>query len=292
MSTRINWTNPSTPFDEVRIYRTDAPFDDATIPASPLVVLTGKETTYLDTTTFQNIYYYYTIAVVVNGEIILASPKRTIHIPYTGPGPQEIQIGDNARGFFGLLTSTEMFTGQELCALCGVASPNTSNGQWAKFIRNGKILFMSLYPISNSSTWNNQYLSGCAYGTGDNGPATGHGLTPTLQRKIVTKGEHSFSVRLMRAADTADYSVTAADYSKGELATLLLSIMNQGRAKGSEILADFPSSTYINTNQAFCIEFNGANCMGLATTADIYPANGNITRTGAYLWRPVLELVV
>lgn len=293
MSTRINWTNPNATFSEIRIYRTDAPFDAANIPASPIVTLT-EGTTWLDTTTLQNVYYYYTIGIVVNGDLLLSPPKKTIHMPYTGPGPQELQCGDWTRGYFGVVNPNDLFTTTELCAMCSVSSPNATAAIWAKFIRNGKILFINLHPTNGAKTvsWNTLYNLGLMYGTDDFGPPTGHGLASQNQRKVVTRGEHSFVVRQMRALDTLDYSVGQPTASQGEAYPLLSAVMNNNVA-GADVLSDFLRSTYFIINDYTPLaEFTGTTCMHLNPTGDVQAANTNCIRTQGCLWRPVLELVL
>jgi len=291
MSTRINWTNPNANFTEIRIYRTAAPFDENNIPATPTVVLT-EGTTWLDETTLQNVYYFYTIGVVVDGELILSPAKKTIHMPYTGPGPQELSCGDMSRGYFGPVDTAALFTPTELCAMLGVGGPNAS-ALWVKFVRNGKILFMNLYPMTSGKNvnWNSTYGVGAMYGVDGPGPATGHGNTPVNQKKVVTKGEHSFIVRSLRGNDTPDYTATPVDYSKGEVATLLTAVMNQQLA-GADGLGDFLRTTYMPTDYTPLAEFTGANCMHIDASGNLTAASGNCSRTTAAYWRPVLELIL
>lgn len=288
MSTRLNWTNPNANFTEIRIYRTSAPFDENNIPASPIVTLT-EGTTWLDTTTLQNVYYYYTIAVVVNGELILSPAKLTIHMPYTGPGPQELQCGDWTRGYFGVVTNTDMPTTAELCGAFAISGAHPTPPTWVKFVRNGKILFMNLYPTTQTKaiSWNFLYNTGILYGVSGPGPATGHGLAAVDQRKTVTKGEHTFVVRLPRGLDTPDYSVGAPQANLGEINPLQQAVMNQFDA-----LSDFVKSAYVVSDYSAVAEFTGANCMHLDANLNLTAASGNCPRTLASLWRPVLELVL
>lgn len=294
MSTRINWTNPNANFSEIRIYRTAAPFDENNIPATPIVTLT-EGTTWLDTTTQQNVYYYYTIAVVVNGEVILSPAKKTIHMPYTGPGPQELMCGDWSRGYFGQVSATELFTPTELCAMCGIAGPSPTAPTWVKVVRNGKILFMNLYVMTSGKfvSWNTLYTAGLIYGMDSVGPATGHGQTPTNQKKVVTKGEHSFLVRLMRALDTPDYSAGAVIPTQGEYSTIYNSLTNQGFAGGAEAISDFNKSVYLPAADYIALtEFIGPNCMHIDASGNLTAASGNCNRTQSSNWRPVLELIL
>lgn len=295
MSTRINWTNPNAAFTEIRIYRTDTPFDENNIPEAPLAVLT-EGTTYLDQTTEQNKYYYYTVGVVINGELILAPAKKTIHIPYTGPGPQVIQIGDNSRGYFGITNTSELFSPAELTAAVGLGGPHSA-AQWVKFIRNGKILFMSLYPMTANKTitWNQLYGLGLVYGTDDNGPPIAHGLTPRNQRFVVTKGEHRFIVRLPRALDTIDWAAGNRDTTQGEIETLFSAVMLPAQA-GVDALAEYTRTTYMPVDYTPLAELFGSgmvNCMHINPSGEVVgPPSGNCTRVATAFWRPVLELIL
>lgn len=294
MSTRINWTNPNATFSEIRIYRTSAPFDKNNIPATPIVTLT-EGNTWLDTTTQQNVYYYYTIAVVVNGEVILSPPKKTIHMPYTGPGPQELLCGDWTRGYFGTLSGAELFTPAELCAMCNVSGPSPTPPTWVKLVRNGKILFINLYVMTSGKnvSWNTLYVLGLIYGVDSVGPATGHGLAPTNQKKVVTKGDHSFLVRLMRALDTPDYSAGPVVPTQGEYSPLYNSLMNLGYPGGAEAISDFNKTAYLPAADYMGLtEFTGANCMHIDASGNLTAASGNCNRTQASNWRPVLELIL
>lgn len=291
MSTRINWVNPNADFTEIRIYRTDAPFDENNIPATPAVVLT-EGTSWLDETTLQNVYYYYTIGVVVDGEMILSPAKKTIHMPYTGPGPQTLQCGDMSRGFFGVVNTADIFTPAELCAMVGIGGPNPLT-LWVKFVRNGKILFMNLYPMTSGKniTWGTLYNLGVVYGMDGPGPATGHGMPPVNQKKIATKGEHSFLIRSLRGNDNPDYSAGPVDYSKGEVATLLTAVMNQTQI-GADGLGDYLKGTYMPVDYTPLTEFIGVNCMHIDGSGNLTAASSNCTRTSAAFWRPVLELIL
>lgn len=293
MSTRINWTNPNANFTEIRIYRTDVPFDEANIPSTPIATLT-EGTTWLDTTTLQNVYYYYTIGVVVQGELLLSPAKKTIHMPYTGPGPQELVCGDWSRGYFGVVPASEIFTPSELCGFCKVGGANTTAWRWVKFVRNGKILFINLNATTNGKyiTWNNLYNLGLVYGTNDDGPDTGHGNSPVNQLKVVTKGEHSYIVRLPRALDTPDYSAGPVVSGSGEIRTLFLPMFNIGWSDGGETLADFLMSSYVVSDYTPVTEFSGNNCMYLDPSFNLQAASSNCLRTSGAYWRPILELVL
>lgn len=291
MSTRINWTNPNASFTEIRIYRTPVPFNEDNIPEAPIAVLT-EGTSWLDTTTLQNVYYYYTIGVVVDGELILSPAKRTIHMPYTGPGPQELKSGDWSRGYFGVVSSAELFTPAELCTLCSLPSPRSGSSTLAKFVRNGKILFIPLETTNSAAgiSWNLLYSKGLVYGTDDFGPPTGHGNAPVNQRKVITKGEHSFIVRALRGNDDPGFVGATPDNTKGEAMQLLTAIMNTQNF-GADALDGLNIVDYLISGLTPLAEILNSNCMHYNTTVLNEP-NTNCRQTTLGFWRPVLELIL
>ena len=292
MSIRINWVNPNPVFDEIRIYRTAAPFDENTIPTTPIATVTSG-LTWLDTTALQNVPYYYTTAIVVNGEVILSPAQYAINMPYTGPGPQELLCGDWSRGLFGLVSHAELFTNEELRTLCLVGTANTANLGWLKFVRNGKILFFPLTHVATNVGWNTMYARGLVFGTDDTGVGP-HGLTPVNQRKVLTKGSDNFIIRLPRINDSLDYS-GVLDHRNSDWTTLMYTAFNQGyNFPETTVLAEYVTATYFTANvYTPMAEYSGANCAHLNYTgAPNIPGSSCVRATGTYLWRPVLELII
>ena len=295
MSIRINWANPSTAFDSVRIYRTAAPFDYGNIPASPLATLSAGETTYLDTTTAQKVYYYYTVAVVKGAEVVLSPPKLAIHMPYTGPGPQSLLCGDWNRGFFGVLTAAELYTNLELAAATGMGAVQQAvENTWLKFVYKGKILFMPFVAVSLNTGWNSLYARGLVFGTDDTGVGP-HGLTPVNQRKVITKNGHSYVVRLPRLNETVDFSSATVDPNVGEWRPLYGCAMSLGTANLG-ILCDYVLATYFTGSWvavAPMAEYVNTYAMHINASGNPTPGSTSCVRaTNTYNWRPVLELIL
>lgn len=288
MSIRINWKTPTNPFDEILIYRTSAPFDYGSIPASPAVGGLTTEGTWLDTTAIQNTIYYYTIATRVGDEVILSPAQLAEDVPYNGPGPQTLLCGDMARGFFGLVNATELFTNAELiAALGGIFAINNVTQVWAKIASKGKVLFIAMHPVSLSVTWQSLYGYGLVYGMDNNGPANGNTLTPANQKKVVTKGEHDFMVRAMRANNTANYSGNFTNQQEGEWYPLLAAVFNLSPFAMSDAVVGsyFPGATHTLM----------AELVTPTTSPTGYVSgsfsNNTVTISSPYTWRPVLELI-
>lgn len=288
MSIRINWKNPSQPFDEIQIFRTNAPFTYGAIPADPIVTLT-TETTWLDTTALQDTIYYYTIVTKVGDELILTPSQLAVHVPYTGPGSQEILCGDMIRGFFGLVAQTDLFTNLELiAAVGGIFANNAVTQTWAKFAYKGKILFIPLMAVSGNASWQVCYDYGLAYGMDNNGPANGNTRPPKNQKKVVSKNEHDFMLRLPRANNSENWSGAFPNQTEGEWYGLIRCLFNAGEA-----LSDQPVATYFtNNSNTLMAELNGAGICPTGYVSSNQFSNSQVTiaATG-HMWRPVLELI-
>lgn len=115
----------------------------------------------------------------------------------TGPGPQTPIVD----GFYGEVSSAELFSGDDLALLLGVTegSPINSDAGWLKFAHNDKILFIAKQPFRHSITWEHLYSRGVVYGTDDTGKAP-YG-TPTNQLTKVSRSGSEFIVRLMTGAN-------------------------------------------------------------------------------------------
>lgn len=289
MSIRINWVNPNVDFDEVRIYRTTVPLDYGNIPTSPLITLTTGET-YLDTSALAETYYYYTVAVVTNGEVVLNPSTLAYQLLNSGPGPQTLQCGDWLHGYFGTLTNDELFSGAELCAKL-TANPNPAGRSflWCKFIVNGKILFSPADWLVNIS-WNVVYQSGMAFGINGPGP-TPSDLTAVNQYTTMSKGDDEFIVRLPRLQAEGNFNWI---YSATVSSDLLYLFVSQGQKVLDQPQVNILGNVMNGWNSAgafgtICMEYNGTNC-GTISSIGI-PNSTAVSRTALSNWRPILELV-
>lgn len=108
------------------------------------------------------------------------------------PGSNMLVAGDMSAGYFGLVPVSELFTGTELAALCGIIEgvAQFDNEPWLKFAIDGKIIFKSKKTYRHSISWNAINDVGCVNGN-----------------KIVTKNRLNYNVRLMNGivGSTSDY---------------------------------------------------------------------------------------
>lgn len=288
MSIRINWVNPNVDFDEVRIYRTTVPLDYGNIPTSPLITLTTGET-YLDTSALAETYYYYTIAVVTNGEVVLNPSTLAYQLLNSGPGPQTLQCGDWLHGYFGVVPPAELASAAELAKLAQ-ASPQTRVFTWCKFIVKGKILFVPTDWLSEYTTWNTLYNNGLVFGINGPGP-TPSDLTATNQYKVFAKGDDEFIVRLPRLQEEGNFDWVFSPILGGELLTLFISQSMKGASQPQvNILGDTMTSWNANGGGGTTfMEYNGTACGTVSSNG--LPNSTRVMRTTYANWRPVLELV-
>lgn len=301
MSVRIKWLNRNTDYDSITIYRDTKPISQSALPAS-IAVLTDGETDYLDTTAPTKTLLYYLIALKKGTAITYSLPKPTVNIGYTGPGPQTIRQGDWRFGYFGPVTTAELFTTAELCSLCGVASPASVTGfTWHKFAFNGKILFFSNAHVSAAVGWNLLYSKGLVFGVDGDGP-TGHSNPPVNQMKRVAKGDDLFIVRLVRSNNTPGYVQGTQDVTNGvDVAeyALIHGIRKSTTGAANPLLGDITALMPVVATQAPAAEFQagaltqgcnhaGASQWGMNVTNPLNcPRNGT-----THAWRPILEYVI
>lgn len=291
MSNTLKWTNPNASFDEIQIYRSEVKPVAGEVPTNKVATITDGSTTWTDNTAALNKYYWYWIAVKKGADVVYGYPHMAINMPYTGPGPQELLAGDWMRGYFGTVSSADFFTNQELVAWLGVGTPYNIAHTWYKFVLNGKILFFPERHVSGNLSWNALYLAGVMYGVAGNGPATGHGQTPTEQRRVITKGEHSFVVRMPRCQVTPDYSFVTRQVYESEWYLSMGSIFGMYNPAPALDLADNPVTSFSAGAHLF-VEFTGANAAYYGTTPMPNSPSSTGVRTGNSNWRPVLELVL
>lgn len=299
MSVRVKWLNRNTDYDSITIYRDTKLIDPAALPAK-LVELTGDELDYLDTTAPVRTLLYYLIELKKGTEVTYSKPKPTVNIGYNGPGPQAITVGDWRFGYFGTLTTAELFTAAEVCTPLNVNFPASVSGlAWHKFAFNGKVLYFPNAHLSANVGWNYLYLRGLVFGVDGDGP-TGHSNTPTNQMKKIAKGDDQFIVRLPRTNNSPGYGQGTADLVSGRDVAeyaLINSILKGATGEANPILGDV-TLTSINAT-APVAEFQGgalaqgcqyaiANSWVISTVS---PSNC-VRSSNTYLWRPVLEWIM
>lgn len=282
MAIRLNWEEPKGVFDEIRVYRTLAPFDSSSVPATPLATLkTG--TFYVDQTPNVGVLYYYTLALKIGSDLIISPPQMAIDTPNVGPGPNTVVTGDRKAGWLGNLPQDQLFSNAELSSLVGLGTNTGTSQVWIKGACNGKICFYPTYDVATNVSWQQLYDLGLVYGMDSNGPTGGPFNGSVNQRKVVTKGDYSYLVRLMKFSTTDDWKFTTINpVGFSEVRDVYFKLFN---APGGMSSATYSAPA---AGGAWTGDLFSATTTGWFTTAMSGSGSG-ITLTKS--WRPVLELI-
>ena len=117
-------------------------------------------------------------------------------------------------GYYGVATSAEVCDGPTLASDIGLSAGTAFNDTagWLKFYvgpnadcnKDGvaKVLFIAKKTLRNDLSWDDIYLAGAVYGTGDNGTANASTGTSETQDAQVTYSGYTFKVRLLTGSAT------------------------------------------------------------------------------------------
>lgn len=229
-----------------------------------------------------------------------------------GPGPSTMLVADPATGdgYYGLATTTEMFTmaeveAQAITALPGTALNTGVQDLWGKYRCNDKILYIPRVTVRSGVSWANLYNAGFMYGTDDNGlyPYTTNAsfdvipLTPVNQLRLITKTDPqgnvwTFKIRTVR--------VMSSDPNANTTDTAAIRLSEYSRTVERTQPTDGMGVVWANNGKlvgAVCgVETRGTSG-GLQVYQLIANGNGNAyyrgfsTKQAGVYWLPVLELV-
>lgn len=225
----LSWTNLNSIATVLKIYRGDTPLDRNNLPANPIVTLSNGETSYRDESDIVLGKSYNYVFVTGSGSDSVVSQNYLVTaVTRRGPGPQNLQQGNNTLGYFGTIQSGEFISGSDLVTRLNMSSVAAAMqvGQsaplWHKFVRNNKILIIPEGPIAYNIAWQHLYTLGMVYGTDDKGP----GIPPVPNVNQSTKikvGPDTFRVRLMKGMTDAPYTDYAtAVVSPNEYSDILM----------------------------------------------------------------------
>jgi len=147
-------------------------------------------------------------------EMLLFAGQQAIPYPESGPGTKILKQGNIDAGFFGEVSTVEMFKTSELSSQLGFMTgvDLIENPTWLKFAYKGKFLFIPKKPLKSYISWTTLYNAGLVYGTNDNGPFEDRIPQKGVnQLRVVIKGTDRFLVRLIRNQNT-DPSNTNSSY--------------------------------------------------------------------------------
>lgn len=286
MKIKLTWIDRNGTSEGTRIYRSETRFDHTNLP-EPLATVGPGITEYIDSTAERGKSYFYRLGTFRGADEALSELRSVIALPYTGPGPQKVQAGDHELGFFGEVSSEELFDGQTLSEMVGLGSTGTlinSDAGWLKFADRGKILFIAKKPFISSISWEKLYSAGLVYGV--DGPGPYPVGDPVNQFTVVRKDLDAFVVRLM----------TGANNNESEWNRLMYKVADQvvsGQLGFKFKTYNVTTDLYVggsNLIRNWCQERSGSNRV-MRGTSDSIASYGTESVTTLYRtgWRPVLE---
>lgn len=220
-----------------------------------------------------------------------------------GPGSKEPIAGSQQEGFFGEVSSSDLFNGDELAMAVGLSEGSSVNADsgWLKFISGGKTLFIAKKPLRHNLSWADIYTHGLVYGE------SGIGVTPVKggvdQLMTASKNATDYIVRCLRGADIDptgfpqnDYYIPGGDQSS-EWARLIARIHESDGSWGMYTSDDIGIGWNYPGAHTLCQETFSAD-----TKQRVFRGiqDGNVGYIGSardttinylYGWRPVLEVV-
>jgi hypothetical protein len=289
MAIKLDWKDLSLKgYTGVNIYRNAGKFDMSQALPAPLVAnLAANTVTYTDTTAVKNTSYSYLIAGVKDGKVTGGVPFTAGNYNDTGPGPTTLARGDWFCGYFGEVSSADLFTTGDIKTQIPTTAGMTLNtiSTWYKFIYNGKIIFTPGISIGTVS-WFAVYAAGLIYGTDDNGnvpSGANPNPTPKNQMARMTKGGWSFIFRAPKGVAAAVNSQVALWANTEVLEIFDRMYLNNPGTYGKGRFLDLPVVAGIYTNNWF------ANNV-VAIMAPPSGLTSNVPTTAFNNWVPVLEL--
>lgn len=230
---------------------------------------------------------------------VASSSPRAADDVKRSPGPIFLAKGTMQEGYFGLVSSSELTTGDSLASLVGLSDGTSqfSTTNWLKFAYKGKVLFVAQKPIRYNLSWSKINEVGAVMGT-----------------KQVAIKSLNYKVRLLQGALTNPSENNATDRgAKGsEWNRLMLAVHEQVKNKNwaypayvesdiQDFGTDFTDADLItNSNygsgyRSWCQETTKNNSSDRVirggdgvSISDYAISVGKDTTTG---WRPVLELI-
>lgn len=201
MSVLVSWVNPNTNSTLV-LYRSFSPIDKQNLPA-PLATFTAGEQSYTDTGVTFGQKPYYLLHVTAGTESGFSREVMTTVTVDTGPGPNELQWGDNYLGYFGMLYDFEL--GFSL----GQWYNSAPDSRYFKIFYQGRILFVGV-PVINTGKNAAALIAAKIFNTG---VTSRFGADPDAGGAIVTIGGRKFAPRIAKLYDYANTLVDPISYS-------------------------------------------------------------------------------
>lgn len=292
----LKWIDNSTDESEQRIYRSEVPFTEESLPV-PIATVGPNITQYVDTTVEANKTYYYRVGAYrgSNGVEMVSEQYEVSTANSFGPGPSELLFGGSGQGFFGEVAGSELITMGDLTTRMGVTEGTAQNldDPWLKFVLDGKILYVSKRPIRHSISWDHLNLKNVVYG----------------DTNIFIRG-NEFKVRLLKGADTDPSVNLTGNYLEGthnsEWSRLFYPLVSDDQYLIDQYTGPkYPSYTNLelgmlyvdattNGTYSWCQETHPGTTNGRVFRGRYgvsYLSRSSSSTGASYGWRPCLELV-
>ncbi|AXF51298.1 putative virion structural protein [Erwinia phage Wellington] len=326
MNFTLRWRNDNTKPVVVRIYRSTTVIDPTKLPAA-IATLSNGETEWVDNTALYGVTYYYftTVTNPATGKTV-----NGVNTTYTieqrrGVGPNTLLFGSETLGFYGDVIYEDQFPlsafqqkVQDALALNSSTFSPSYRLPVSKYIRNGKILYIPVSPLTTRLTWAQLYAAGMVYGRDDNGPANGRGDLPAaIQDAGCTWKGDKYRIRLMRGltdaptepalAFDAKYDGVSHDTSDltgfNEFNDLFYSVQNlfplKRRLEGVRYASPLTTTNSAYADGYLTMEHDTASNKALSRGQVTSPMTADLLTTIRYrlhtstvtAWVPVIELV-
>lgn len=228
-------------------------------------------------------------------EILLAGGRG--YYPQSGPGNKIMIDGNIDLGYFGTVSSAELFKSSELLLKTGLSFAGiiAENVEWLKFAYKGKFLFVAKQPVKTGISWDVLYEKGLVYGLEGFGPGKTVG---TDQLKVLDKEGFLFKVRLMRGANTDPFVFSTTSYSTSEtigsewndlLYRVSKKTTNPSLPKWEKFDNVQLGVDYYSMVQE--LSTSGHAFIRGASGVDYSTVTGTSTTSSSFGWRPVLEVI-
>jgi len=212
MEIALKWNSRSPSADGTRIFKSETPFDESSLPDSPIATVGPGVSTYIDGDVVSGDQYFYRTEVFKGSNKALSAQLTAEAVVRSGPGPQILLDGDLEAGYYGRIPSNEFVNTAVLTTHVGLdVGSKREVTEWHKFSHKGKILFFPAQSLAYGVSWQQLYLLGLVYGV--DGPGIpGTGITPTNQMKTITINGETFIIRLMTGlGDLGSFALNSAD---------------------------------------------------------------------------------
>ncbi|QVW55797.1 hypothetical protein pEaSNUABM9_00216 [Erwinia phage pEa_SNUABM_9] len=216
------------------------------------------------------------------------------YYPNSGPGPKYLLAGNTTMGYFGRVTTAELYTRAEFVAASQLTGHTTYSGGtegWYKFFYQGTVFYFPVSPTGSNVSWQMLYQAGLVYGTDDTGkyPAG----TPVNQSKIMTltKSEGRFYLRIrlptisLQDPDPSPNGTLVPANVAGSMLDMLLKVRNGTWESNNN--SEWTAANILYQNSAT----STANCRYGTLAAGTASIVGKTSQSTSWYWWPIVELV-